>query len=208
MKITCKAKLLPFFRTKLKVALTEDKLNFKIASLETAPGVEKFTIDWGDGTSQEEISSTGLGHVFALPGVYEIRLSDDIAAMTAVDATEEMQFFSPCYLSFWSNATKLTTLKSQAFRNCTNLTTAEFAASEINNLYPGVFYGCTSLPSVIYMPKVNTFHGPGVVPPFKGCSQITELHFSAANEAAIKASTTWAKDKTIGTGTATCYFDP
>ena len=45
MKIICKTTLLPFFRTKLKIALAEDKLNFKIASLETAPGSEKFTID-------------------------------------------------------------------------------------------------------------------------------------------------------------------
>lgn len=208
MKIICKTTLLPFFRTKLKIALAEDKLNFKIASLETAPGSEKFTIDWGDGTSQEEIGTTGLGHIYPQPGEYVIRISDDISALVAVDATEEMQFFAPCYLSFWSNATQLKILKSQAFRNCANLTMADFAASAINNLYPGVFYGCTALPSVIYMPKVNTFHGPGMVPPFKGCSQITELHFSAANEAAIKASTTWAKDPTIGTGTATCFFDP
>lgn len=208
MKITCKTTLLPFFRTKLKIALAEENLNFKIASLETAPGSEKFAIDWGDGTTQAEIGTTRLGHVYAQPGVYEIRLSDDISALVAVDATEEMQFFAPCYLSFWSNATQLKTLKSQAFRNCSKLSMADFAASAINNLYPGVFYGCTALPSVIYMPKVDTFHGPGMVPPFKGCSQITELHFSAANEAAIKASTTWAKDPTIGTSTSTCFFDP
>mgnify|MGYP003291714822 CR=1 FL=1 len=44
--------------------------------------------------------------------------------------------------------------------------------------------------------------------PFEGCTGgLTRLHFAAANEAAIKATTNYQSDPALGTATATCVFD-
>ena len=210
MKILCKSRLLPAVReTRLRVALGEAQASaWRMGAVTLAAGRERAVVDWGDGSQEEVGGGVTLSHAYARGGEYEIVLSDDISTLSPIGTAEEMLAFAPCYRSFRSNATLLRGLAARAFQGCVNLATVDCNASALDTLNPGAFSGCTALPRVLRLPKLRSLPGPGVLPPFLGCSQIEEIHLSAAHEAEIKSSGAWSRDQTLGTGRAVVTFDP
>ncbi len=104
-----------------------------------------------------------------------------------------------------------------AFQNCTNLT--ELSFPELEEIWcngaaanTGTF-GYNTYIQKIYMPKLNTISKTsgytstlGADNIFTNCPALTELHFGAANRAAIEASTGYA-NKWGAPSTCTIYFD-
>lgn len=107
----------------------------------------------------------------------------------------------------------------QAFYNCSNLQSVSFPKLEKiycnGNVAQGSFASNNTIQK-LYFPKLDTItYGTGASSSnqaackniFTGCSELTEIHFGAANQAAIEASpgysTLWGR----GAGNATVYFD-
>ena len=108
---------------------------------------------------------------------------------------------------------------SNTFSSCSKLTTLEFP--ELTSIYcsdrgdtEGTFYGNNTIQKM-YFPKLTvidkspayTGYSTSQNYIFSGCNSLTELHFGAANQAAIEAKegypTLWGR----GAGKATVYFD-
>ena len=72
-----------------------------------------------------------------------------------------------------------------------------------------VFANCTALTGRLTFPNITGISAStSAVEPFVGCTGgITEFAFAKANEEAIKASTGYQTDPTLGTGTAVCTFN-
>ena len=72
-----------------------------------------------------------------------------------------------------------------------------------------VFYNCTGLKKLYFksLTSIDGYNATSKTKIFNGCSNLTELHFGTANQAAIEASagytTLWGR----GAGNATVYFD-
>ena len=108
-----------------------------------------------------------------------------------------------------------------AFYNCNSLTTLAFP--ELTAIYctggTSTDYGTFANNNKIqkmYFPKLTAItYGEGASTTnqnackniFYGCSSLTELHFAAANQAAIEASPGYATAWGRGTGNVTIYFD-
>ena len=110
---------------------------------------------------------------------------------------------------------------TQCFNNCNNLTSITFPKLEKIYCTGGTTtsYGTFANNNKVqkmYFPKLDTItYGTGASATnqnackniFNGCSALTELHFGAANQAAIEAtagySTAWGR----GAGNVTIYFD-
>ena len=105
-----------------------------------------------------------------------------------------------------------------AFQNCTKLT--ELTFPELEEIWcngtaanTGTF-GYNTYVQKIYMPKLKTISKTsaysstlGADNIFTNCTALTELHFGAANRAAIEASTGYATAWGLGAGNVTIYFD-
>ncbi len=105
-----------------------------------------------------------------------------------------------------------------AFQNCTNLT--ELSFPELEEIWcngtaanTGTF-GYNTYIQKIYMPKLKTISKTsaytstlGADNIFYECTALTELHFGAANQAAIQATTGYATAWGRGAGNVTIYFD-
>lgn len=110
---------------------------------------------------------------------------------------------------------------SYAFYNCNSLTTLTFP--ELTAIYctggTSTDYGTFANNNKIqkmYFPKLTTItYGEGASTTnqnackniFYGCSSLTELHFAAANQAAIEASPGYSTAWGRGAGNVTIYFD-
>ena len=160
--------------------------------------------------------------------------SVDLSSLTTVSTSAMSYAFQSCTGLTSVNFANLQTIgtntsstnRSQfmnCFLNCNNLTSLTFP--NLEKIY------CTGAPSgsykystfennnkvqKMYFPKLDTItYGTGASSSnqesckwiFYGCSSLTELHFAAANQAAIEASpgypTAWGR----GAGNVTIYFD-
>lgn len=159
--------------------------------------------------------------------------SVDLSGLTTITGTGALlDAFSGCTSLTSINFTNLTTIGnnssssnvshfSNAFNNCTSLTTLSFP--ELTAIYctgtntntQGTFYGNNQIQK-FYFPKLTTItYGTGASSTnqvackliFAGCSALTEIHFGAANESAIKATSGWSTLWGRGAGNATVYFD-
>ena len=108
----------------------------------------------------------------------------------------------------------------QCFQNCTKLTSIYFPKLEkiycknTNSLF-GTFSYCNKIQK-LYFPKLDTITYPDGASTsnqtackniFYSCSSLTELHFGAANQAAIEASLGYSTAWGRGAGNVTIYFD-
>lgn len=110
---------------------------------------------------------------------------------------------------------------SRAFENCSKLTSIEFP--ELTAIYctdntsiDQTFYGNNRIQK-LYFPKLSVidkspaYTGVSVSVAHKsifyGCSSLTEIHFGAANQAAIEATEGYPTLWGLGKGKATVYFD-
>ena len=87
---------------------------FGFDSLMLAEGTTKGTVDWGDGTREEIVSAGRVQHVYAEAGAYEVRLSDDFAALAVTGTSAAM--WGAAVVSFASDARKLTELSASALK--------------------------------------------------------------------------------------------
>ena len=113
---------------------------------------------------------------------------------------------------------------SSAFSGCTGLTTLTFPeltaiyCNGANNANNGSFTNNETI-TKMYFPKLSEIsYAPAYTGSsttvtsackyiFSGCTALTEIHFGAANENAIKATAGWSTLWGRGAGNATVYFD-
>lgn len=214
--ITKKVTLIPapilFVGSRLTVRVEGDALDFGIFESRPPAGSDKTTVQWGDGeTTTVEGAISQLVHTYAMPGTYQVRISDDAESLTLIGSTSPEEYqarYAPRILAFESNATKLMTIGTGCFRECANLVRVTFDCSKAELIGLRAFAGCRSLAGVVSLPVFHILRGLKSAQPFEGCTGgITEIHFSASAEDDITSSSVYKGDQTLGTGTAVCKFD-
>lgn len=198
----------PFVGTKIKIAVNADELGFGIYNLDKSDEATAFTVDWGDGITEQGRSISSLIHQYATPGTYEIRISDGIDNLTLATYQGGTKFATTYPLAVREvqiNATQLATVGTGCFYNCKNLTKVSFTAPGVATMPSRCFQGCASLSGRLDFPAIASL---ARILPFAECTGgITEIHFPAASEVAITSSSIYKADPTLGTGTAVCVFD-
>ena len=210
--ITKKVRLVPapFVGTKIRVSVPSSpggELTYKIFRAIRADGCDTLMIDWGDGVTETFNAFINKGHTYEEPGVYEIRISDDVSELTVSNTADTyVNFYAPSVLSFTSNAKKLTSIGT--FRRCCNMIGFDMRESNIMELRECEFLDCASLSGDIYLPRISELPYTDTQP-FAGCTGgITRIHFSAEHEDAIRNSAAFLADPTLGTGVPDiCMFD-
>lgn len=157
-------------------------------------GTVDCSVDWGDGSEVETVTTVTPTHVYAQEGVYEVKISGKVTglgtnkAIFNVTYKDAFQYFTA--VKQWGN-TGLTSLK-EAFWNCSNL---KSVANDVNESFLAVttfekaFYKAAALeeiPAGIFnnCPKVTSFREC-----FNGCSALVTL--PAGLFSACKAVTTF-----------------
>jgi len=228
----------PFVGTKVTLNVPADSLVWGIDTADPAEEVsDSMTIEWGDGEVYEGTNELGnLTHTYPAPGVYEVKISDDIVNMDFSGRATSMYLtkYVKLITAIESNARNVDALTSSFLCAATNLT--RFDMREVPALVAtdSCMEGCTALTSLAGLPRslvqirkrafANCTAATGRVDlpnvraigmssddatkaPFLGCEGITEIHFAAANEAAVKASPAYLADPHLGAANATLYFD-
>ena len=192
----------PSIGTRFTVELT-DELDFVFWDASLAESSDAATIDWGDGCVESFNDDTALSHSYQNAGRYVIGISDDI---TTVRRPNNLPDASKIALTgLQSNARKLTVINPSTFIGCVNLAALDISGSAVETLGYAAFKGCVSLPPRIDLPNVRNLVSRGTSLPFSGCTSIRELHFSAANEEAIRALPGY--DTAFGAVNAAVYCD-
>lgn len=102
---------------------------------------------------------------------------------------------------------RLTTLGVQTFAECTGLEVITLPVT-CRSLSTSDFSNCTGLKGRIDLPGIAMINSTTAAnAPFCGCTGITEVHFSAANEAQIRASGGFIAAPNLGAENATIFFD-
>ena len=204
MKITKTTRLLPapFTGTRFTVELT-DELDFTFWGAALAESSDAATIDWGDGCVESFDDDTALSHSYQSAGRYVIGISDDIATVRRPNGLPDAS--KTALIGLQSNARKLTVINPSTFIECANLAALDISGSAIETLGYAAFKGCVSLPQRIDLRNVRNLVSRGTTLPFTGCTSIRELHFSAANEEAIRALPGY--DTAFGAVNAEIEFD-
>lgn len=215
MKLICKTTILapeppPFVGTVLRVEVPPEKAAFGIFSATLAEGSTGITVDWGDETPPQVVTSDDfpLIHTYAAAGRYEIRLSDDIAALGVSSTTSSVVGEYKLFLiGVEITAKRLVEIAGFCFYNCGNL--LGFAAPDNNIAIIGScsFTNCGKLVSPIFLPDLVEFAGSGSKAPFRGDEGILEIHLGGANEETIRALPNFADNPTLGAPNATLSFD-
>ena len=177
----------PFVGTEIEIAATDASLVFGMSAIALAEGSESFTVDWGDGSHDTfTADAENITHTYPAPGRYIVRVTDDAVSIkvsgNATSGGEYYETYAPMVRSVKSNGEKFTTLVANSWRHCTNLSLAPFKG-------------------------VYSASGKSGTLPFSECETLTEIHFAAANEEAIKATIAYKSSPTLGASNATVYFD-
>lgn len=165
---------------------------------------------------------------YAFTGCTKLQ-SVDFAALTSVTSTSVMQYLcngctaltSVTFPSLKTIGTASSTAANyrhfyNAFTGCTNLTTLTFP--ELEAIYcngtatsHGTFANNATIkkiyfPKLTYIGKTSGYNNStGANNLFYSCTALTEIHFAAANQSAIEASTGYSTK--WGRSAATVYFD-
>lgn len=209
MKIICKTTLLapapPFVGTRIGIKLDDPaSLTWGIGKFTLADGHGSATISWGDG-SQEQVTGGELTHTYPRPGEYEVRITDDIKDICCLySASTEKTTFIEMVREFSTNATALATISGTCLAGAANLKTLKCEGSWVKSMLGRAFANCSSVIGRVDFLGAVTL-GPNT---FTGCTGITEIHFAEANEAAIKAQSSWeSSHHTFGAPNAVISFD-
>lgn len=208
MIITKKTRLLAAHDTRIRIKLDDpSSLTWGIYNLTMSEGHEKAVIDWGDGMQSEIHEGGQLTHTYAQPGEYEVHISDDIASLGFSYLTTPSPFkdvYAAMIREFHTTAAHLDALEMFCFEKATNLCAFECEKSGLRKLNSRLFWNCTSLAGRIDLPGIVDVASAT----FSHATGISELHFSAANEATIKALPDWESTSgKFGAANATVYFD-
>lgn len=84
---------------------------------------------------------------------------------------------------------------------------ADVSAAGITSMMARAFAECPSLTGTIRLPHVVAIAGKGEYLPFAGSPGLREVHFAAANEAAIRALVSFKDDPLLGAPNAVVAFD-
>ena len=111
--------------------------------------------------------------------------------------------FSNCFY----NCTKLKTLTFPKLEKiyCNGGTTATYGTFANNNKVEKMYF--PKLDTITYGEGASTSDQAACKNVFAGCAALTELHFGAANQAAIEASPGYSTAWGRGAGNVTIYFD-
>lgn len=177
----------PFVGTTVRVRIPDDSRTFGLNNLVLAEGEESFTVDWGDGSVQEFAADLDHAtHEYAHGGDFDIRISDGASSIkqsgSSLQDPDYYEVYAPMVLRVESNGARLSTIQANCFRHCVNLTYAAFQS-------------------------VSVINGRSGTVPFNECDALTEIHFAAAHEEAIKATAAYESDPPFGAPNATIYFD-
>lgn len=178
-----------FAGTQFTILVPDDSRTFGIGAVYLAEGRESATVDWGDGSEPTVLDgdASQFTHEYAAGGRYTVSFSDDVRSISVNSSKtpeEYLNVYTPMIERVVSTAETLTTIPSRAFKGATSLVEARFK-------------------SVSMLPAPNATNVQ-----FVGCDALREIHFAAANEEAIKATTGWARSEgTLGAENATIRFD-
>ena len=178
-----------FAGTRITILVPDDSRVFGIGAVYLAEGCGRAEVDWGDGSEPTILDgdASQLTHEYAAGGRYVVSFSDDVRSISANSSRtpdEYLNVYTPMIERIVSTADRLSTVGSRAFKGATSLVEARFK-------------------SVALLPAPNAANVQ-----FVGCDALREIHFAAANEEAIKATTGWARSEgTLGAPSATIYFD-
>lgn len=198
----------PFTGTRIGIALGDPgSLTWGICALTLAEGHAGAVVDWGDGTCSELTESGQPTHDYAKAGEYEVRISDDVSSLAFSAKTTTSVFrlvYAPMIRSFRTTARHLATLGANCLYNAENLAEFRGEGPGPRTLDSRAFGLCPSLRGRLDFPHVDCLAANA----FISSPGITELHFGAANEAAIRALPAWeASGGRFGAANATVSFD-
>ena len=126
-----------------------------------------------------------MTHDYAEVGEYEVRISNDISSLSCSNrrADEYSDVYAPMIREVHTNATLLESLLSTCFRNARNMRVFTCRGASVRTIEATTFGGCTALAGRLDFPCVYDVAETA----FCDSPDVTELHFSAANEAMIKS---------------------
>ena len=205
MTITKTTRLLPARETRIRIKVDDPaSLTWGIRTLSLAEGHERAIIDWGDGSRTEVTADGAQEHAYAQIGEYEVRISDDLASLcfsAKAGSSVYRTVYAPMIRAFRSTATLIDQLANGEFANAVNLSAFSCAGSGVRSVAGLAFSGCASLVGRLDLPDVESIADTSLT----GCTGITELHFSAANEETIRALSGY--DTHFGATNAEVVFD-
>lgn len=216
-----------------KTTAETDGFTFMISRLALSNSSSHFTVEWGDGSADVlEETATNLAHAYSRPGLYRIRISDDVSSIRVSSGTDTIfaTVYAPMVKEFRSNALRMTSiprislrnatalelldlrgsavrsLGGSAFEGCTSLRSLDGCA-EVEQLGMSTFAGCTNLPARVDLPSIDYISASANSSPFEN-TKIKEFHFAAKNEEAIRAlQIFYDTNGTLGVEGAVCIFD-
>lgn len=158
-------------------------------------GVYNFTVDWGDGSAIDTITTWNnakVTHTYSSSGIYTVKITGvingwkfnntgdrlklkEISKFGSLNINDE-RAFSQCPNLVITASDTLGTIglisASYMFNGCSSLTTVPlFDLSSVTNAY-GVFYSCSSLTTI---PLLDTSNVTDMGFMFYGCSALTSL---------------------------------
>ena len=175
-----------------------------MSGITLAEGCARTVINWGDGTTTELTATGEVAHAYDRTGEYEVRLSDDIGALKCSKRTGTSPYcaiYAPMIRKFRTNAAVLDALSPDCFYNAVNFSSFTCEGSALRTLGSLSFRGCEALVGRLDLPLVEDISATA----FNGSLGVTELHFSAAKEAAITALSGFATK--FGAANAAISFD-
>lgn len=180
------------FITTWRTTAADEPITFP-ADAET---VNRYDVDWGDGTPVEKDLSGIHSHVYAVPGDYDISVTGTLNGFV-VAAAEKLKIIDikqwgvtkvSSYLSAFAGCSNLdisatdkpdlsnTGYIRYMFQNCISLTHVDFSGCDLSKitLIEGICMGCLELLSFsIAGTRVST--SQQVRQLFKGCSKLTQV---------------------------------
>ena len=173
-----------------------------------AEGHEKVTVDWGDGSQEPFAAITQTKHTYAKGGRYEVTFSDDLYAIRFGHPSPSSPFtakYAPRIKKVEFRNSMPMIIAAMMFKGAVNMETVLSKDGNIEILQSTSFSGTASLAGRLDFPQVRDIE---TGKPFSGSPLVTEIHFSKAHEASIKASAGWQADpERLGAEKATIFFD-
>ena len=210
MNIIIKTRALsaPFAGTRIRIRVDDpESPTWGMSDLTIAEDREKAVIDWGDAICEEIAEGGARTHTYARTGEYEVVISDDISGLRCSHLSSASVFrtvYAPMIREVCTSAARLKALENCCFIDATGLTAFTSRQAGIETLAVSAFARCPSLTGRLDLPRVVSIAANS----FGGCGAIAELHFGAANEATIKASSAWeTSGGRFGAENAEVFFD-
>ncbi len=127
-------------------------------------GAPNYTIEWGDGTSDDITGTANPTHLYEKAGMYLITISGNFSNGIVVGTSANVN--KDKMIDVYGGSNYPTSLVNYAFRSCPNLTTAIFPSA--TSLEFNAFNGCSNLNTVIF-PNVTSIGSRA----FQSCTILT-----------------------------------